>query len=1272
MRKPVSARRQKKNETQNSEVSTAVIEENLTKKFEEQEIKHQQIVDDLKKSFDQEVVEYKGRISTLDSQLNNLQSKYVVDVAEKESKASVEKVKAENAWLKQEVSLRFSSQEHQTIAYQVGQAQIELLTGGSTLTGFSKKLFNIYSNSLQRKKNARELKLFEKIVLLIAEEEAKKTLQQNPVEVVNKKTKLVENMQEKPATQVKLIENRKRIGKIESFKQIRISAIMDEFTYKSYKDECEIDQLSINSWQEQLEAFKPDILFIESAWRGFNDEWDRKVATLSNEILGIIAWCNENNVPTMFWNKEDPIHFQTFINLAQKVNYVFTTDVDCIERYKLFLKHDNVFWLPFAAQTLVNNPIEKYNREDAFCFAGAYYVKYPERTKDLNNFVEYFSKQKPVVIYDRNYYKNDENYKFPPKFDFFIKGNLPYDEIDKAYKGYNYSINLNSIKQSQSMFARRVFEVLASNTMLVSNYSKGVRSIFGDLVVSSDNAEAILAKLKKGFESDAYLDHLRLYALRKVMAEHTYKDRIKHIASKVLNLEIEETNKIIVVAIVNDRQDFNRAVSNFERQVFDDKELVILDSQGTIKNCKEYKCIKDIQSLFDYIKNETVRFVSLFSADDYYGEFYLYDLVLAKKYTNNAIIGKSKKITAIGDNAIEVMGGSSYQFNVELEFRAALVEKEYLLNDQHLTGVSNLDHISWCNDTTSVDYFNYCQNFYKFKFDQLPDLLVQLDINTGLTFNDYEKIVNKPVSNSICISGKQISSLQISELFSKPVNKPFDIIYNSDGLEIDSSLESGKHDYVYSKKIIGLDELGFVAGQDQKIFLDLEPGLNIQMVFKYLDIDKKNISHQMIVGLKNDSLTIPNNCAFLSIGFRLYGSGKVILKSLNLFHKIIDPTFVLSKNEYLVVTNHYPSYDDLYKNGFVHSRLKSYLGYGIKSDVFRLRVNEPVSYHEFEGIDVTTGSLDALNKMIENNNYKTIMVHFLDSTMWESLSRFSETHKIIVWVHGAEIQAWYHRAFNYDTQSQIDKAKKQYEERAKFWIELINNLPKNMHFVFVSQHFANEVMSDLGVSIPEDQFSIIHNPINTELFNYTEKTAEMRKKILSIRPYASKTYANDLAVKAILELSKEKFFKELEFRLIGNGPLFDETLKPLEEFDNVIIEKRFLKHQEISDLHKEYGIFLCPSRMDTQGVSRDEAMSSGLVPITNKVGAIPEFMADFNTLLANPEDFQDIASKIKELYNNPNRFVNLSHRVGKSINNREHKLIVEKELKLIVSNLFEV
>ncbi|NIU63138.1 MAG: methyltransferase type 12, partial [Pseudomonas stutzeri] len=118
-------------------------------------------------------------------------------------------------------------------------------------------------------------------------------------------------------------------------------------------------------------------------------------------------------------------------------------------------------------------------------------MRYPDRTRDLGNFMAHLPDYRRVEIYDRNFGKNDPNYQFPPDYQPFIVGTLPFDQIDRAYKGYRYAINLNSIKQSQSMFARRVFELLASNTVTVSNYSRGIRLLFGDLVVTTDNGPEI-------------------------------------------------------------------------------------------------------------------------------------------------------------------------------------------------------------------------------------------------------------------------------------------------------------------------------------------------------------------------------------------------------------------------------------------------------------------------------------------------------------------------------------------------------------------------------------------------------------------------------------------------------------------------------------------------------------------------------------------------------------------------------------------------------------
>lgn len=242
---------------------------------------------------------------------------------------------------------------------------------------------------------------------------------------------------------------------------LKVACILDEFSFASFSPECVFKQLTPESWQNELIEAQPDLLFIESAWRGVEDKWGNKVGHLSSELRDILCWCNKKCIPTCFWNKEDPVHYSTFLSTAQLFDYVFTTDIDCIARYKEALGHDRVFILPFCCQPEIHNPVEDFSRKSAFAFAGAYYTRYPERMKDFDEFAQKLVAHCPLEIYDRNFGKDDPAYLFPEEFKKFIVGTLPVKDINKAYKGYKYAINLNSIKQSQTMFARRVYELLA-------------------------------------------------------------------------------------------------------------------------------------------------------------------------------------------------------------------------------------------------------------------------------------------------------------------------------------------------------------------------------------------------------------------------------------------------------------------------------------------------------------------------------------------------------------------------------------------------------------------------------------------------------------------------------------------------------------------------------------------------------------------------------------------------------------------------------------------
>lgn len=1056
--------------------------------------------------------------------------------------------------------------------------------------------------------------------------------------------------------------------------QLKIACIMDDFTYGSYQPEAQLQQLTPLGWQAEIEDFQPELLFIESAWRGKDELWGSKVGHNASELQQIVRWCKTRGTPTMFWNKEDPVHFETFLTTAKQFDFVFTTDMDCIHRYKAALGHDRVYFLPFACQPSVHNPIELYERKDAFCFAGAYYARYPERTRDLGNFVAKLPEFRPVEIYDRNYGKNDPNYQFPAEYQPFIVGTLPFSEIDRAYKGYRYAINLNSIKQSQTMFARRVYELLGCNTVTVSNYSRGVRLMFGDLVITTDSGEEMVRRLQAMAGDEESSGKLRLAALRKVMLEHTYEQRLNYIVSKLSGKQVvTPLPDVAVLGYARTEEGAQAFLANFQRQTHGGSTLFLVLGRKVPTPKIEHSRIhylrrKDVEGKPISAVVGAAELLAGMVAEDYYGPYYLLDMAIATRYSSANGFGKVTRYSYADAEINLVDPGRAYHHASSLQLRSAVVRAKIFATHDCFECCRGLASSRYGEGSLlAVDPFNYCQNGTAAERDAVHQRVDDLSLDTGFTIEELQARAERiaPAEQS-STDVPEIRLQQLQEIFGPCKSSNVSFQMEQYGWLVTSTLEDGKHEYIYAARDLTPEELG---GRDQlKFHLDVTPGLNLQLVMLFLDAQKQRISHVIKHANRNKVVDVPPETAFIRMGWRVYQSGCAEIKGLLLGHKDLQPAEMLGQAEHLLVTNHYPSYEDLYRNGFVHSRVAAYRERGVNADVFRLRKDDATTYHEFENIDVITGSQTSLRRLLDSGRYKSVLVHFLDPDMWHVLKDYIQRIRVIVWLHGAEIQPWWRRQFNFKTEEQLQVGKLQSEQRMTFWTGLLKEMPANLKLVFVSRFFAEQVMEDLGFRVPEDNYHVIHNPVDTDLFNYIEKPVGQRKKVLSIRPYASAVYANDLSVKAIELLVEKPWFNEIEFRMIGDGPLFEETLKPLERYPNVIIERRFLRRSEIAVLHKDYGLFLCPSRMDTQGVSRDEAMASGLVPVTNAVAAIPEFADEGCAVLAPEDDFVAMAEGIARLVENPQLFSDMSKAAVKQIEKKTAaSLIVRQEIETLCS-----
>src|SRR5690606_43857 len=112
-------------------------------------------------------------------------------------------------------------------------------------------------------------------------------------------------------------------------------------------------------------------------------------------------------------------------------------------------------------------------------------------------------------------------------------------------------------------------------------------------------------------------------------------------------------------------------------------------------------------------------------------------------------------------------------------------------------------------------------------------------------------------------------------------------------------------------------------------------------------------------------------------------------------------------------------------------------------------------------------------------------------------------------------------------------------------------------------------------------------------------------------------------------------FGDLEITVRGFGRHFQENAALLRHLPHVEIQQRYSSPAEMAALHYDNGVFLCPSRWDTQRVMLRQAMASGMVAVANPVAAIPEFTDSRSSILANPDDPAAFAAAVWHLVENP-------------------------------------
>lgn len=135
-------------------------------------------------------------------------------------------------------------------------------------------------------------------------------------------------------------------------------------------------------------------------------------------------------------------------------------------------------------------------------------------------------------IYSR--FENDPKYRFPERFVSHVRGALDYEQMLTAYRAHKVLLNVNSVVDSPTMLARRVFEILASGTPVVTTRSPAVERWFDESEISIvDDAEEASLVLRALVGSPELRDRQVHLAQRRTWREHTFSHRATQVLESV-------------------------------------------------------------------------------------------------------------------------------------------------------------------------------------------------------------------------------------------------------------------------------------------------------------------------------------------------------------------------------------------------------------------------------------------------------------------------------------------------------------------------------------------------------------------------------------------------------------------------------------------------------------------------------------------------------------------------------------------------------------------
>jgi hypothetical protein len=324
-----------------------------------------------------------------------------------------------------------------------------------------------------------------------------------------------------------------------------VALVADELTHACLTAQTRVRSLCPLTYKLQLKLHRPDLLLVESAWNAGRGAWKYKIARYPDHprrtnaaLRDLVNHARDLGIPTVFWNKEDSVHFDRFIDSAKLFDHVFTVDSNCIPRYKAVMGPDaSVHTLMFPVQPATHHFTGFDFKHRCASFVGSYSHHIHARRRQWQDmaFEAASGTGLGLAAYDRNSNRKAAHYRYPALPGLTVQASVPHAQTAQLYKDYVVSLNVNTVEDSPTMYSRRLVEILACGGIVATSPALSVDTMFKDfchVISTPEEARELFGRLRRDGPSADDLERARAGA-DYVLRDHTWARRLQRISSVV-------------------------------------------------------------------------------------------------------------------------------------------------------------------------------------------------------------------------------------------------------------------------------------------------------------------------------------------------------------------------------------------------------------------------------------------------------------------------------------------------------------------------------------------------------------------------------------------------------------------------------------------------------------------------------------------------------------------------------------------------------------------